>query len=133
MRVCNFQPVLPDIEFQNGTRKPSQAVPGLALTMEQILKRIAGGSETLSTDDHNRIYDQPDRTINDYSPDVSRMTLAERAEVLANLRKTKERLTQRIEARKEQERIEKEAELRSKIEDEVKAKLSASVANVVEG
>lgn len=129
MRVCNFSPVLPELEYQNGTRLKSQTVPGLALSMEQILKRIAGGSESLSTLDHERIYDAPSRTINEYSPDVSRMTLAERAEVLARLRETRDRLTKRIEARKEEERQAKEAELRASIEAEVRQKLSGTVAN----
>ena len=118
MRRCNFVPILAEDIRQNCHLHPSIAVPGLALTMEQILARNTAGTIGMTEKAHKELYETPDKHISDYSPDVSRYTLAERAEVIRELTRERERLSERISEAKEAERAQKEAELRAQIRKE---------------
>lgn len=111
---------------EDAKKHPSIAVPGLSLSLEKILGKVASGSIELSIDERRIIYEQPDKHIADWSPDVREMTLAEVAEVRRNLTAESEKLRKRIhdddEAAKRLQEIEKETKLREKILKEMETK-----------
>lgn len=111
---------------EDAHRHPSIAVPGLSLSLEKILGKVASGTFELSIDDRRIIYQQPDKHIRDWSPDVRDMTLAEVADVRRNLSAEAEQLRKKIksddEAAKRLQELEKEAKLREKILHEMESK-----------
>lgn len=118
--------VLDEMKYEVQNRLPNMAIPGLALTMDKILGKVSSGVYELSVDDKRIIYGQRDKGINEWSPDIRNMDLAELAEVRKRLTKEADDLKKRIqsddEEKKRLQEIEKEAKLREKILKELNEK-----------
>ena len=87
--------------------------------------KTASGSLALTPEQQHAIYDVPDKTFADYSPDVRDMTLAERASLrdsLSNeLKQIRKRMKDDDDAAKAKQLKEQESALREKILSELSA------------
>lgn len=100
---------------------PSETVPNQSMTITEIYKRYASGrslsgiKNPVYDDDGNRGFDL---TFDDYMPDLTKMDLADRQEIMENAREQLEEVKKRLNgiasARKKQA-SDKEAELQKRI------------------
>lgn len=132
MRVIDhWKPTLDYLEFQNGTRLPSMTVPGLAISMEDVLKRIAAGTQEMSPDARKEIYSDKKLSLADYSPRVDRMSLAEKAQVIRDLRAELTTIEKRVSKRRESEEKAKKEQERAELEESIREQLSRELPNNV--
>lgn len=120
MRLLNkFPSVLSEAFVQDCSLKKSQAIPGLSLSMERIVAKTASGGVSLTPEQRAKLYDAPDKTFADWSPDINEMTLAERAQVRKRLSAELEGLKRKMkdddDRRKADDLRKQELELRQKI------------------
>lgn len=132
MRVIDhWKPTLDYLEFQNGTRLPSMTVPGLAISMEDVLKRIAAGTQEMSPEARKEIYSDKKLSLSDYSPRVDRMSLAEKAQVIRDLRAELTTIEKRVSKRRESEEKAKKEQERAQLEASIREQLSRELPNNV--
>lgn len=124
--ISSYHSILNEVFIENCSRKPSLAVPGLALSMDKIVAKTASGGIALTPDQQRRLYEVPDKTYEEFSEDVNQMTLAERQRVKLQLQARLEDLKKKMksddEERKRLAEAEKELKLRKKLLEELRQK-----------